>query len=191
MFFNYQHPEIQSKYKDLSADGGQLPALSQLSDAFTRKLILYLGVEVKSEGGNNLEAKAQLFTMLGSGVIRLRQLIRKAIGQDNDSLAEYEMPPLLGFTVVGHRWTMYAATGKGARAGDKIYILGPRCACDTFDDHGTFRLLQLQERVKDWARSEMWPWYCRHVIDQMIKKQALAIAVEQVQNNDDDDIMGD
>ena len=59
------------------------------------------------------------------------------------------------------------AIGDGNNEADPIIIVGPfrTCQCDSLTYFGAFRLLQLVERIKDWARDVYWPWYCEAVIE--------------------------
>ena len=62
--------------------------------------------------------------------------------------------PLLGWSVVGHDWKFYIAYGEGNGVGDPVRILGPLDggAVSTRGLVGVFKLLQLVERIKKWAR---------------------------------------
>ena len=70
------------------------------------------------------------------------------------------------------------AIGDGNQENDPIIIIGPfkSCQCDTFSYDGAFKLLQLIERVKDWARESYWPWYCEAIVEpvKMVKGQPMA-----------------
>ena len=114
--------------------------------------------------GREKEGQAQLFTWFQAGVTRLRKLLN-IVGSGTPT-AESTLP-LLGWTVVGERWELYMAIGEGNEATDPVLIIGPfrECQCDTTSFFGVFKLLQLMERVKDWARDVYWPWYCETVIE--------------------------
>ena len=142
---------------------------------FTSKLVLYSATEIKVAKGNESQAQAQLFTWFQAGITRLRKLLNK-IG--NGTPTAQVTLPLLGWVVIGERWEFYMAIGEGNNEADPIIIVGPfrTCQCDTLTYFGAFRLLQLVERVKDWAREVYWPWYCGAVIEPLksVKCQPIA-----------------
>ena len=156
--FSPQHPDIRTHYDQLKTPGHERPTLSQMSDICTSHLGLYIGAVVREPGGNENEAKGQLFTWLGSGVIKQRQLL----SQNTPSQPVPEIPmPLVGYTIVGYRWEFYVAYGQGNKATDDIYILGPlpELNIGTSSYLEAFRLLQFDERVKKWAKDICWPWF--------------------------------
>ena len=75
--FSPQHPAIQIHYNQMKIHGHGEPTLSQMSDICTSHLGLYLGTVVKESGGNENEAKGQLYTWLGSGIISNASYFRK------------------------------------------------------------------------------------------------------------------
>ena len=128
-----------------------------MNDIFTGSLVPYTGVEVKKFGRNEEEARGQCFQWLSAGVQILRTLINH----------EENVPPLLGWVVVGHQWDLYMAVGFGDTAKDRIVVFGPvsSCTIDTSNYFGAFKLLRLIERVKEWARDKYWVWYCENVLE--------------------------
>ena len=68
---------------------------------------------------------------------------------------------------MGHRWELFLAIGIGNAVDDPIKILGPisTCTVETRSWHGAFTLLQLVDRVKSWAVTEYWPWFCTQIWD--------------------------
>lgn len=156
--FSPIHPAVQKKYAEVRKPGEESPQLSQMNDVYTRTIALYLGAEVKKFGGNEEEARGQLFQWLGAGIMMLRTLI-----DDNHRTPP---PPLLGWVIVGHQWNLFMAVGDGNKSGDDILIFGPipLCSVTTNNYFGTFKLLRLLERVKEWARRTYWPWFCDAVM---------------------------
>ena len=128
------------------------------------KLITYSATEIKTPSGLGSEAKAQLFTWFQAGFTRLRKLLKR-VGKGTPT-ADSTLS-LLGWTAIGELWDVYMAIGDGNQETDPILILGPfeTCRCTTNSYFGAFKLLQLIERVKDWAREKYWPWYCEVVIE--------------------------
>ena len=144
-------------------------------------------IEVKPPGGNDTEATVQLFTMLGSIVIMMRQMatnIKSKYARTIDSI-----PPCLGLTVVGHRWSLYVAFGKGNDASDQIVVMGPitDCACETSETVGVYKLLRLQECIKRWARMKFWPWYRRSVLEPIVGNPPLPPTEFYGDEDEDDD----
>ena len=159
--FSPQHPEISQQYAALRTPGQEPFALSQMNDISTSKLVLFIGAEVKKLGGNEAEAKAQLFNWLGAGVIKMRKLVRKINYTAVNTL------PQLGWTIVGHDWKLYMAIGRGNKAEDEISIIGPLqgYTVDTTGFLGAFKLLRLMENIKQWAKEQYWSWYVKTIID--------------------------
>ena len=125
---------------------------------------MYSATEIKTPSGSGSEAKAQLFTWFQTGFARLRKLLKRV---GNGTPTADSTQPLLGWTAIGEVWDVYMAIGDGNQESDPIIIIGPfeTCRCTTNSYFGAFRLLQLIERVKDWARERYWPWYCGAVIE--------------------------
>lgn len=164
-----------------------------MNNETTSRLILYSGIEVKTPTGNRIEAMAQLFTWLQAGFSRLRKLLKK-VGKGATTVEP--TLPLLGWTVIGDQWQLYVAVGQGNEEEDGILILGPikSCECSSKGYVETFRLLQLLERVKEWARTEYWPWYLEVVVEplKLLKGQPVSneerveSAMDQAEKEDDD-----
>ena len=156
--FSPQDPDIRKHYNQLKTPGHEGPTLSQMSDISTSHLGLYLAAVVREPGGNEYEAKGQLFTWLGSGVIKQRQLLSQSV--PSQPIPEITMP-LVGYTIVGYCWEFYIAYGHGNKETDDIHILGPvpRLNVGTSSYLEAFRLLQFDERVQKWAKDTCWPWF--------------------------------
>ncbi len=159
--FSIEHPDILQHYEHAKVKG---KALSQMSDVYTSRLILHTTAEVKKFGGNETEAQGQLFANLGGGVIRQRSLLSEAAGEDNAK-------PLLGWTIVGHSWKLYAAVGVGNTLVSPIHIFGPLpgCSCSTSNHEEIFKLLRIVAQVKTWAKEDYWPWFKERVLEPMKK----------------------
>lgn len=82
-------------------------ALSQMTDAYTSTVPMVCCLEVKERGGDYNEAIIQLGIWCAAGLERLRGL--RALGGCNSGgdLDEEELPPFLGWTVVGHDWKFH------------------------------------------------------------------------------------
>lgn len=149
-----------------------------MDNSATSGLIMYAATEVKVSGGDEVEAQAQLFTWLQAGFSRLRKLLKRVgNGEPTPDLT----PPLLGWTAIGARWDLYMAVGDGNHETDPIHIIGPFPAshCETKSHFGAFKLLQLMERVKDWAREEYWPWYCKAIVEPLKLVQGQPMTQEE------------
>lgn len=157
--FSSHHPLISQAFKNLGTFNDR-PTLSQMDQASTSRKILYMGCEVKAHGGSESEAQAQIFYWLGAGIIKKRVLFEQICATSRPML------PLLGATTIGHAWKCYIAFGIGNNAGDPIQILGPldTLDCSTTSWLGKFRLLQLLERIEEWARDTCWNEYCDVVL---------------------------
>ena len=151
-----------------------------MKDLCTSKLVLYLGAKVLKHGENEAEAKADLFTWLGAGVIKMRKLLRKVGRSPNTTL------PHLGWTIVGHDWKLYMAIGRGNSSDDEISIIGPlhSYTADTASFVGVFKLLRLMEDIKQWAGERYWPWYLINILDPL---KGLAKSTEEVIDDEEDE----
>lgn len=160
--FSDQHADVQQHYAEFDALSVERVQISQMEDDYSSTQALFMGVEVKRQGEKETDAQSQLLTWLAAGVIHLRKL------RSPDS----QLPnlPLLGWTVVGHEWKLYAAYGEGNRAGDTIRILGPlnKTFGHTRDLEGIFQLLKLMQRLKTWAEATYWPWFTEHVLKSVL-----------------------
>jgi hypothetical protein len=80
--------------------GGHGYQMSQTTDAFTKRILLFSGMEVKLDDGGKKEALAQLAIWLAAGLEKIRQLGEQVKGEGGDSITW--MPPSLGLTIIGH-----------------------------------------------------------------------------------------
>ena len=140
--------------------------------------------------GHEEEVKSELFATLASAVIKLRQLLTTINAIADGPLSDISTEPYLGFTVVGGRWSLHIAIGNGNRAGDPVYMLGPVLQCDYHENSivGVFRLLRLQERIKDWVKATFWPWYCQTILNPVREHgPSLVGRLDEEEDSDDDD----
>ncbi|KAG4428471.1 hypothetical protein IFR05_016048 [Cadophora sp. M221] len=117
--FSLSHPEmlraldpIHTRYPELG--------LSQMEDAYTMRFPLVAGVEVKERGGSYNEATVQLGVWCAARLEKSRRLReegqqkRTREGTETDgppreveAEGEGELPPFVGWTVVGHEWKLH------------------------------------------------------------------------------------
>jgi hypothetical protein len=99
--FSSDHPIVAAALEPVHKANPDL-ALSQMTDAYTSTVPLVCCLEVKERGGDYNEAIIQLGIWCTAGLERLRGLwVRAEDDGDNYSKME-ELPPFLGWTVVGH-----------------------------------------------------------------------------------------
>lgn len=94
--------------------GGHGYQISQTTDAFTKRVLLFSGMEIKSDDGGKKEALAQLAVWLAAGLEKIRQLGEQLKDEGEDSINW--MLPSLGLTVIGHDWYIYLAY----KVGDEV-----------------------------------------------------------------------
>jgi hypothetical protein len=87
--------------------GGHGYQISQTTDAFTKRILLFSGMEVKSDDGGKKEALAQLAIWLAAGLEKVRQLGEQVRAEGQDSINW--LLPSLGLTIIGHDWYIYLA----------------------------------------------------------------------------------
>ncbi len=86
-------------------------------DAFTRRIPLVGGIEVKVSGGNAVEALVQLSIWSAAGLEKIRLLRDEHLnklaatsdqtGGQSALVEKDELLPFLGWTIVGHDWKLY------------------------------------------------------------------------------------
>jgi hypothetical protein len=134
-------------------------------------------VEVKEKGGDYNEAIVQLGIWSAAGLERVRGLRAVAlerrrrrhnadIGKMSDELddATEDVPPFLGWTVVGHDWRFYIIWKE--KHGNVI-VLGPwrTLNAGTGSHADILTLIILVQTVKCWLEEEYWSWLCENVLD--------------------------
>ncbi|TKA79582.1 hypothetical protein B0A49_08194 [Cryomyces minteri] len=146
--FSCRKEDILSVYEKVSL-GGLGYNLSQTTDAFTKRVALFSGIEVKQSNGGNTEALAQLSIWLTAGLERI-----KLLGELNgEQFPVDQLQPMIGWTVVGHDWHSYIAYKAIHEGQDRVYVEGPieTLAVSTRSYYGIFKLLGLINRVKEFA----------------------------------------
>lgn len=89
-----------------------------MTDTYTRLLVLFAAVEVKMEGGNDVEARAQLAVNLASG-LRCRKDLADAAG-GKAAIAAVADLPMMACTIVGHQWNVYLGFGNSDSLNDDV-----------------------------------------------------------------------
>lgn len=175
--FSLSHPEIFRTLEPIHIQCPEL-SLSQMEDAYTMRVPLVAGVEVKERGGSYNEAIVQLGVWCAAGLEKLRRLREegykkrtRARGEmdeppriEGETEEERELPPLVGWTVVGHEWKLHIVWKDGS---GKVTVLGPwRVLNAGTESHAEILvLLALIRRVERWVRGVYWPWLRGNVLD--------------------------
>ncbi|KAH8430643.1 uncharacterized protein LDX57_008306 [Aspergillus melleus] len=135
--------------------------LSQSTDPDTKRLILFSGLVANDENGEKDEALAQLALWLAAGMQHLRSLQQRI-----QPCSFSDLPPMIGWTVIGHDWHTYIAFGDTSHNGDRIHVLGPwrAAAADTRDVYGLFKLLKLLKRTMEYATTIHWSWLRENIL---------------------------
>ena len=113
--FSPSAPEPR-KYYDYISLGSQCKVLSAMNDSYTRMLLLYMGVEVKSDTGNEAEANSQLALWMAANICCRRILAQAAKG----NITGLDNVPLFGWIIIGHTWDLYAAYVEDATSGSVV-----------------------------------------------------------------------
>jgi hypothetical protein len=120
--FSLSHPEVLRTLEPIHTRYPEL-SLSQMEDAYTMRVPLIAGVEVKEPGGSYSEATVQLGVWCAAGLEKLRRLREEAHERRTNEAVEVdkqppgeggaegddELPPFVGWTVVGHDWKFHVA----------------------------------------------------------------------------------
>ncbi|KAE8380472.1 hypothetical protein BDV26DRAFT_279535 [Aspergillus bertholletiae] len=143
----------KADYSFLVSLSGPGYKISYITDAFTKRTILFSGIEVKADDGGKKEVLAQLAIWLSANLERLVRLGELVKGLLN--LTDW-LFPTVGYTVIGHDWFTYIAY----RVGNEVYVVGPISSVlvDTRSTYGILKLCDLERRVKEYTVSEYWPW---------------------------------
>jgi hypothetical protein len=106
--FSSDHPTVATAIEPVYKENPDM-ALSQMTDAYTSTVPLVCCLEVKERGGDYNEAITQLGIWCAAGLERLRELWTPGRRSDDSGrdLEEEELPPFLGWTVVGHDWKFH------------------------------------------------------------------------------------
>jgi hypothetical protein len=108
--FSSDHPTVATAIEPVHKTNPDM-ALSQMTDAYTSTVPLVCCLEVKERGGDYNEAIIQLGIWCAAGLERLRglwTLSRSDSGRDlGEDQEQEELPPFLGWTVVGHDWKFH------------------------------------------------------------------------------------
>ncbi|PBP16596.1 hypothetical protein BUE80_DR012672 [Diplocarpon rosae] len=118
--FSCDHPSVAAAIEPVQKANPDL-CLSQMTDAYTSTVPLACCLEVKEGGGDYNEAILQLGIWCAAGLERLRGLRTLAEPNSRSDLEE-ELPPFLGWTVVGHDWKLHISwkdEGGNVHNGDK------------------------------------------------------------------------
>jgi hypothetical protein len=87
--------------------GGHGYQISQITDAFTKRILLFPGMEVKSDNRGKKEALAQLAIWLAASLEKVQQLGEQVKAKGKDSINW--LLPSLGLTIIGYNWYIYLA----------------------------------------------------------------------------------
>jgi hypothetical protein len=102
--FSLSHPEVLRTLEPIHTRCPEL-SLSQMEDAFTMRVPLVAGVEVKEPGGSYSDATVQLGVWCAAGLEKLRRLREEARERRTNEAADVDEPP----SVVGHDWKFHVA----------------------------------------------------------------------------------
>jgi len=150
--FSCRDPEIFKLYQEVSL-GGQGYEIGQTTDAFTKRVILFSGVEVKPDDGGKKEALAQLAIWLTASLEKNRSLGKMVKHEDTD-LSDWLLPTV-GITVVGHDWSTYI----GYQVANEVHVVPIDVIfANTRSIYGIMKLRDLKRRLQEYGLQEYWPW---------------------------------
>ncbi|KAG9856866.1 hypothetical protein KCU98_g3466, partial [Aureobasidium melanogenum] len=129
--------------------------LSPMSDAYTSTMCLPCAIEVERHGGSAEEAELRLMIWQASALSHL-QYLHNFCGDQ-----ALPVPPVVGWTVVGHTWSFYIAW-KDDRLGN-VTTMGPFSPgnAGTSDAVSIFVLLSIWKKLFRWLECEYYPAYCK------------------------------
>ena len=174
--FTSDHPTVADAVEPVYRACPGMP-LSQMTDAYTSMVPMACCVEVKEKGGDYNEAIVQLGIWSAAGLERVRGLravalerrrhnvdIGKMSDELDDATEENDLPPFLGWTVVGHDWRFYIIWKE---KDGNVIVLGPwrTLNAGTGSHADILTLIISVQTVKCWLEEEYWSWLCENVLD--------------------------
>ncbi|KAE8152048.1 hypothetical protein BDV25DRAFT_77883 [Aspergillus avenaceus] len=146
--------EVHNLYQRVSL-GGHGYQISHTTDAFTKRTILFSGLEVNADDGGKKAALAQLSLWLTANLEQIQRLGKFVKGGSSVSFEELTLPTV-GYTVIGHDWYTYIAY----RMGSESHVVGPITSvlADTRSTYGILKVCDLMSRTKTYATEVFWPW---------------------------------
>lgn len=106
--FSAEHPGVSARIEPVHRANPGIN-LSQMTDAYMSTVPLVCGLEVKERGGNFNEAIIQLAIWSAAGLERLKELRKRVRANDGE---DADLPPFVGWTVVGHDWKLHISWKK-------------------------------------------------------------------------------
>lgn len=128
---------------------------SPMTDAYTERLPLLCGLEVKRHGGDQVEAQLQLMVWQAAMLTHLDHL--RQLGGN----ANLPLPPVVGWIVIGHVWQFYIAWKEPG--GDVIIqsfsSYEPASSASTNNTGKIFVLLKILVKLVRWFKTQYYPAY--------------------------------
>ncbi|KZF19849.1 hypothetical protein L228DRAFT_250275 [Xylona heveae TC161] len=164
-FFSPRDPEVSGLYQKLSI-GGRGMQISHTTDAFSKRVTLFSGIEVKAADGRKYEALAQLAKWLAASLEMNRKLGILAQGENADQPGW--LLPTVGHVVVGHDWLTYLCY----KAENVVRVLGPidALSANSRSIYGIIKLRDLHRRVNRYATDVYWPWVRDEILRPLASK---------------------
>lgn len=133
--------------------------LSHMSDAFTSTVPIIHPMEVKAASGNAEEAQLQVAVFHAATLSFLSDIGSGANARDKDTS---RMPPTLGWTVIGHTWTVYIAWKDGD---GNVTVRSPSLPrpLGTASPLELFSLLAVLKEGIVWSRGEFFQQYVQRL----------------------------
>lgn len=153
--FHPHHAEYGSLRQAVCQVG--LP-LSHMKDAYSSTVALAHPVEIKAANGNAEEAQLQLAVFHASASVFLQRV---------------PQPPMLGWTVIGHKWTLFIAWT--TTSGTVVEVRSPSLSRNvgTTDAEALFTLLAVLRSGFEWLRQHYWPKYAAMMETKLAKSAPL------------------
>ncbi|KAF2730189.1 hypothetical protein EJ04DRAFT_49161 [Polyplosphaeria fusca] len=85
--------------------------LSPMTEAYTSGLALACAIELKEAGGKATEAEMQLAVYHAAMLWKMKELINmRRKSPMNEEEVERMVPSVMGWTVIGHKWSLYISS---------------------------------------------------------------------------------
>ncbi|KAF2022101.1 hypothetical protein BU24DRAFT_417753 [Aaosphaeria arxii CBS 175.79] len=131
--------------------------LSPMTDVYTGRLLHACAIQVEAHGGKPMEAEMRLAVYHAAMLRKMQEtIIMTWEGIDIDAEAERLIPSMVGWTVIGHKWSLYISS---LLPDGSILCQGPfdELEASTSTRQGVLLLLDLVERVATMSSEILWP----------------------------------
>jgi hypothetical protein len=135
---------------------------SPMTDAYTEKVPLLCGIEVKDLGGNEEDSQLQLMIWQAAMLTHLNYLYGPRCKDDPSLPPDIPLPPVVGWTIQQDKWRFYVAWREpngDIRVREPFVASVPASYTGTGDTVCMFVLLKILLKLILWFKQDYYPTY--------------------------------